>query len=486
MTNFVPSNKIYIYNMARNKKQLPVLEKITITACAAEGKSIARVDDKVVFVPYVVPGDVVDLQVKKKKSSYMEAVAVRFHEYSPLRTEPACKHYGVCGGCKWQCLKYEEQLKAKQQQVEDNLVRIGKIELPEIQPIIGSKHVYGYRNKLEFGFSNKRWLTEEEVRADVKYDVMDAVGFHITGAFDKILDIEECHLMDDVNNAIRNDIRRYALEHGLEFYDLRLNKGLLRSLMIRTSNTGELMFLVQFRIESPEHQAQADALMQHLADTFPRITSLLYVDNHKANDTFSDQEIHVVKGKDFIYEEMEDLKFKVGPKSFYQTNTEQAYELYKVARSFAGLTGNELVYDLYTGTGTIANFVARQARKVIGIEYVPEAIEDAKVNSDINSISNTLFFAGDMKDILNKEFICQHGRPDVIITDPPRAGMHQDVIDTILFAAPERIVYVSCNPATQARDLQLLDAAYKVVKVQPVDMFPHTQHVENVVLLEKR
>lgn len=486
MTNFVSSNKIYIYNMARNKKQLPVLEKITITACAAEGKSIARVDDKVVFVPYVVPGDVVDLQVKKKKSSYMEAVAVRFHEYSPLRTEPACKHYGVCGGCKWQCLKYEEQLKAKQQQVEDNLVRIGKIELPEIQPIIGSKHVYGYRNKLEFGFSNKRWLTEEEVRADVRYDVMDAVGFHITGAFDKILDIEECHLMDDVNNAIRNDIRRYALEHGLEFYDLRLNKGLLRSLMIRTSNTGELMFLVQFRIENSEQQAQADALMRHLADTFPQITSLLYVDNHKANDTFGDQEIHVVKGKDFIYEEMEDLKFKVGPKSFYQTNTEQAYELYKVARSFAGLTGSELVYDLYTGTGTIANFVARQARQVIGIEYVPEAIEDAKVNSDINGISNTLFFAGDMKDILNKEFICQHGRPDVIITDPPRAGMHQDVIDTILFAAPERIVYVSCNPATQARDLQLLDAAYKVVKVQPVDMFPHTQHVENVVLLEKR
>lgn len=473
--------------MSRNKKkQLPVLEKITITSCAAEGKSLARVDEKVVFVPFVVPGDVVDLQVKKKKSSYMEAVAVRFHDYSPLRTEPVCKHYGVCGGCKWQCLKYEEQLKAKQQQVEDNLVRIGKIELPEIKPILGSKHVYGYRNKLEFGFSNKRWLTEEEVRTDVKYDVMDAVGFHITGAFDKILDIEECHLMDNINNAIRNDIRQYALSHGLEFYDLRLNKGLLRSLMIRTSNTGELMFLVQFRIESPEQQAQVDALMNHLAETFPQITSLLYVDNHKANDTFGDQEVHVVKGKDFIYEEMEDLKFKVGPKSFYQTNTEQAYELYKVARSFAGLTGDELVYDLYTGTGTIANFVAHQARKVIGIEYVPEAIEDAKVNSAINNISNTLFFAGDMKDILNKDFIEEHGRPDVIITDPPRAGMHQDVIDTILFAAPERIVYVSCNPATQARDLQLLDAAYKVVQVQPVDMFPHTQHVENVVLLEKR
>ena len=473
--------------MARNKKkQLPVLENVTITACAAEGKALARVDDKVVFVPYVVPGDVVDLQVKKKKSSYMEAVAVRFHEYSPLRTEPVCRHYGVCGGCKWQCLKYEEQLKAKQQQIHDNLVRIGKVDLPEMMPILGSKHVYGYRNKLEFGFSNKRWLTEEEVKADVKYDVMDAVGFHISGAFDKILDIEECHLMDNINNEIRNDIRHYALENGLSFYDLRQNKGLLRSLMIRTSNTGELMFLVQFRIDSDDEQKQADALMQHLAETFPQITSLLYVDNHKANDTFGDQEIHVVKGKEFIYETMEDLKFKVGPKSFYQTNTEQAYELYKVARNFAGLTGKELVYDLYTGTGTIANFVAHQARNVIGIEYVPEAIEDAKVNSEINGLANTLFYAGDMKDILNKEFIDEHGRPDVIITDPPRAGMHQDVIDTILFAAPERIVYVSCNPATQARDLQLLDVDYKVVAVQPVDMFPHTQHVENVVLLERK
>lgn len=472
--------------MGRSKKKLPLLENILITAVAAEGKSLARVDDKVVFVPYVVPGDVVDLQVKKKKSSYMEAVAVNFHQKSDLRDTPFCKHYGICGGCKWQCLKYEEQLKAKQQQIVDNLTRIGKIELPEISPILGSKLIRGYRNKLEFGFSNKRWLTEDEVRKDVKYDVMDAVGFHISGAFDKILDIDECYLMDDINNRIRNDIRSYALEHGLEFYDLRANRGLLRSLMIRNSNTGELMFLVQFRIETKEEQAQADALMQHLADTFPEITSLLYVDNHKCNDTFGDQEIHVVKGKDYIYEEMEDLKFKVGPKSFYQTNTEQAYELYKVAREFAGLTGNELVYDLYTGTGTIANFVSKQARKVIGIEYVPEAIEDAKVNSEINGISNTLFFAGDMKDILNKDFIAQYGTPDVIITDPPRAGMHQDVIDTILFASPKRIVYVSCNPATQARDLQLLDSAYRVVKVQPVDMFPHTQHVENVVLLEKR
>ena len=490
--------------MARNKKKnLPVLEHVTITACAAEGKALARVDDKVVFVPYVVPGDVVDLQVKKKKNSYMEAVAVAFHEYSPLRTEPVCRHYGVCGGCKWQCLKYEEQLKAKQQQVYDNLTRIGKVELPEFMPILGSKNIYGYRNKLEFGFSNKRWLTDEEVRQDVKYDVMDAVGFHITGAFDKILDISECHLMDDINNQIRNDIRQYALEHGLEFYDLRQNKGLLRSLMIRTSNTGELMFLVQFRIDTPEQQRQADELMQHLSETFPQITSLLYVDNHKANDTFGDQEVHVVKGKDYIYEQMEDLRFKVGPKSFYQTNTEQAYELYKVAREFAfgdisedasntpngdnrPARGLGLVYDLYTGTGTIANFVAKQARQVIGIEYVPEAIEDAKGNSQINGIENTLFYAGDMKDILTREFIEEHGRPDVIITDPPRAGMHQDVIDTILFAAPQRIVYVSCNPATQARDLQLLDTDYKVTKVQPVDMFPHTQHVENVVLLERR
>ncbi|MDE7117497.1 MAG: 23S rRNA (uracil(1939)-C(5))-methyltransferase RlmD [Bacteroidaceae bacterium] len=473
--------------MARNKKKnMPLLEHIAITACAAEGKALARVDDKVVFVPYVVPGDVVDLQVKRKKNTYMEAVAVKFHEYSPLRTEPVCRHYGVCGGCKWQCLQYSEQLKAKQQQVYDNLTRIGKVELPEFMPILGSRNIYHYRNKLEFGFSNKRWLTDEEVKQDVKYDVMDAVGFHITGAFDKILDITECHLMDDINNQIRNDIRQYALAHGLEFYDLRQNKGLLRSLMIRTSNTDELMLLVQFRIDTPEEQQQADALMAHLSETFPQITSLLYVDNHKANDTFGDQEVHVVKGKDYIYEQMEDLRFKVGPKSFYQTNTEQAYELYKVARTFAGLTGEELVYDLYTGTGTIANFVAKQARQVIGIEYVPEAIEDAKVNSQINSIGNTLFFAGDMKDILNKDFIEEHGRPDVIITDPPRAGMHQDVIDTILFAAPRRIVYVSCNPATQARDLQLLDADYQVARVQPVDMFPHTQHVENVVLLERR
>ncbi len=468
------------------KKNLPILEHVEITAIAAEGKALARVDDKVVFVPYVVPGDIVDLQVKRKKSSYMEAVAIRFHHYSDLRDTPFCPHYGICGGCKWQCLKYAEQLKAKQQQVYDNLSRIGKVELPEFLPILGSRQTTAYRNKLEFGFSNKRWLTEEEVRQDIKYDVMDAVGFHITGAFDKILDITECHLMDDLQNRIRNYIRDYSLQHKLSFYDLRQNTGLLRSMMLRNSNTAEFMLLIQFRIDTPQQRQQALDLLQDVATHFPEITSLLYVDNHKANDTFGDQEVHCFKGTDFIYETMEDLKFKVGPKSFYQTNTAQAYELYNVARKFAGLTGNELVYDLYTGTGTIANFVARQARKVIGIEYVPEAIEDAKVNSSINHIDNTLFFAGDMKDILTADFIAEHGRPDVIITDPPRAGMHADVVETIKRAAPRKIVYVSCNPATQARDLQLLDDTYKVAAVQPVDMFPHTQHVENVVLLERR
>lgn len=467
------------------KKVFPVFEKITVEAVAAEGKAIARVDDKVVFIPFVVPGDVIDIKVTKKKNSYMEGVAVKFHLLSNLRQQPFCPHFGVCGGCKWQTLIYEEQIKAKQQQVIDNLTRIGKIDLPEVSPILGSKKTSEYRNKLEFGFSNKRWLTEEEIQSDTKFESMDALGFHITGAFDKILDIQECHLMDNINNLIRNDIRDYALDNQLTFYDLRLNKGLLRSIMIRNSNTGELMLLVQFRIENEQENGQAMALMDHLAEKFPQITSLLYVDNHKCNDTFADQTVHVFKGNDHIYELMEDLKFKVGPKSFYQTNTDQAYILYKVARDFASLTGNELVYDLYTGTGTIANFVAKKAKRVIGIEYVEEAIQDAKVNSSINNIDNTLFFAGDMKDILNKDFILKYGKPDVIITDPPRAGMHKDVIDTILFAMPERIVYVSCNPATQARDLQMLCQQYHVTKVQPVDMFPHTQHVENVVLLEK-
>ena len=472
--------------MSRKKKALPLLERITITDVAAEGKALAKVNDLVVFVPYVVPGDVVDLQVKRKKNKYAEAVAVRFHEYSPQRAEPFCQHYGVCGGCKWQCLTYADQIKYKQKQVTDNLTRIGKVELPEISPILGSEKTEFYRNKLEFTFSDKRWLTEEEVKADVQYDQMNAVGFHIPGAFDKVLAIEKCWLQDDISNQIRNTIRDYAYEHGLAFYNIRNHEGLLRNLMIRTSSTGELMVLLQVRVSDKKDVESTKELLAHVAEKFPQITSLLYVVNNKCNDTINDLDIEVFKGNDHIFEEMEGLSFKVGPKSFYQTNSEQAYNLYKVARDFAGLTGDELVYDLYTGTGTIANFVSRKAKKVIGIEYVPEAIEDAKVNSAINNITNTLFYAGDMKDMLTQDFINEHGRPDVIITDPPRAGMHNDVIDVILFAEPKRIVYVSCNPATQARDLQLLDVKYKVVAVQPVDMFPHTHHVENVVLLEKR
>lgn len=471
--------------MARKKKELPLLEQVTITDVAAEGKALARVNDMVVFVPYVVPGDVVDLQVKRKKHSYAEAVAVKFHAYSSLRSEPFCKHFGICGGCKWQCLNYEEQLRYKQKQVTDNLTRIGKIELPEISPILGSEQTREYRNKLEFTFSNKRWLTQEEVEQDVKYDQMNAVGFHIPGAFDKVLAIDECHLMDDICNRIRNGVRDYAYEHGYTFFDLRSQEGMLRNMMIRVVDEGPgLMVVMQFKIVDSAEEVLMKQLLQYMADTWPEITSLMYVINNKCNDTIGDLPVHTFKGADHIIEQMEGLKFKVGPKSFYQTNSRQAYNLYKVAREFAGLTGNELVYDLYTGTGTIANFVSRQARQVIGIEYVPEAIEDAKVNSAINGIGNTLFFAGDMKDILNQEFINQYGRPDVIITDPPRAGMHGDVIDTILFAEPKRIVYVSCNPATQARDLSLLDVKYRVARVQPVDMFPHTHHVENVVLLE--
>lgn len=472
--------------MARKKKQLPLLEKVTITDVAAEGMALARVNDLVVFVPYVVPGDVVDLQVKRKKHSYAEAVAVHFHEYSPVRAVPFCQHYGVCGGCKWQVLPYEEQIRYKQKQVEANLRRIGKIELPEITPILGSEKTQFYRNKLEFTFSNKRWLTEKEVAEEVKYDQMNAVGFHIPGAFDKVLAIEKCWLQDDISNRIRNAMRDYAYERGLSFFNLRTQEGLLRNLMIRTSSTGELMVLLQCNVTTPEGELQMKGLLQYVADGFPEITSLLYVINNKCNDTIGDLDVHVFRGNDHIFEEMEGLRFKVGPKSFYQTNSEQAYNLYKIARTYAGLTGDELVYDLYTGTGTIANFVSRQARKVVGIEYVPEAIEDAKVNSAINGIENTLFYAGDMKDILTHDFIEEHGRPDVIITDPPRAGMHTDVIEAIRFAAPRRIVYVSCNPATQARDLQLLDPDYRVTAVQPVDMFPHTHHVENVVLLERR
>ena len=483
--------------MARKRKPLPLLENITIEAVAAEGKCITRVDDQVIFVPFCVPGDVVDLQVVKKKHKYCEAKVVRFIKKSDVRQEPMCEHFGICGGCKWQNLPYEEQIKAKQKQVEDQLTRIGKIELLEFRPIMGSVKTQEYRNKIEFGCSNKRWFTSEELaQLPQKEDdtvtslkerhAQNAIGFHITGAFDKIYPIKKCWLMDDLCNEIRNFVFEYADSHNYTFYDLREQHGLLRDMMIRNSNTGEWMLVFQFHYDEEGDEQRALELMQQVADKFPQISSLMYVDNQKGNDTINDLDLILFKGNDHIFELMEDLKFKVGPKSFYQTNTEQAYHLYCVAREFANLTGNELVYDLYTGTGTIANFVAHKAKKVIGIEYVPEAIEDAKVNSQVNNIENTLFYAGDMKDILTNDFIAQHGRPDVIITDPPRAGMHPDVVNVILNAAPNRIVYVSCNPATQARDLQLMDDHYKVAAVQPVDMFPHTPHVENVVLLEKR
>ena len=502
--------------MARNKKPLPLLEGVKIEAVAAEGKCLFHWQDLVVFVPFCVPGDVCDVQIRRKKHSFAEGEVVRFIEYSNVRATPFCQHFGVCGGCKWQNLPYEEQLKFKQQQVFDQLTRIGKIELPEFRPILGSVKTQEYRNKLDFGCANKRWLTSEQLKSlppapSEGKGAKDtpAIGFHITGAFDKILPIEKCWLMDDLHNEIRNEVRDYAIEHGLSFFDLRQQVGLLRDVIIRNSASGEWMVIIQVHIDhlpvtsdhTEEQEKQmvnhqwtmVNQLLQHIADKFPQITSLMYLDNQKCNDTIGDQDILVFKGEDHIYELMEDLKFKVGPKSFYQTNTEQAYHLYSVAREFAfsdiqhQTSGTKpLVYDLYTGTGTIANFVAKNAQKVIGIEYVPEAIEDAKINSEINGITNTLFFAGDMKDILTDDFIQKHGRPDIIITDPPRAGMHPDVVKTILNAAPKRIVYVSCNPATQARDLQLMDADYRVVAVQPVDMFPHTPHVENVVLLEHR
>ena len=467
----------------KKKKNLPFLENIEITGIAAEGKALTRVDDMVLFVPYCVPGDIVDIQVTRKKHSFMEGRVERIVKPSPVRCEPRCKHYGECGGCKWQILPYEEQLRHKQQQIIDNLTRIGKVELPEISPILGSQEIYEYRNKLEFTFSDRKWLSWDTIRAAGGLDNLDnthGLGFHIPNCFDKVLDITECHLMPEINNRIRNGVREYARSLGITFYNEHAHEGQLRTLILRSNHKGEIMLIVVWADE-PDMR-----VMEYLRDEFPEIISLLYVVNRKFNDTISDQEVHVFHGQDHIMEQMEDLQFKVGPKSFYQTNTLQAYELYKVAREFAGLTGNELVFDLYTGTGTIANFVAHQAKQVIGIEYVPEAIEDAKVNAQINHLDNTLFFAGDMKDILNEDFIAQYGRPDVIITDPPRAGMHEDVINTILFAEPKRIVYVSCNPATQARDLNMLDSKYRVVKVQPVDMFPHTHHVENVVLLEAR
>lgn len=464
-----------------SRRSLPIYRDIVIEGVAAEGKAITRIEDIVVFVPYCVPGDVVDLQITKKKHSFMEARVIEYKSYAPQRCQPVCKHYGTCGGCKWQILPYSEQLRYKQQQVVDNLTRIGKVQLPEIRPILGSEKVYHYRNKLEFTFADHQWLTTEEMKAGVPFQ--PGLGFHMPNCFDKVMQVDECHLMDPLNDAIRNGVYRFAVEHGMTFYNEHSHTGQLRNLMIRNNEQGEYMVVVVF---GEQLTKEGEGLLQYLRDEFKQIISLQYVINEKFNDTIGDLEVHVFYGQEAIIEQMEGLRFKVGPKSFYQTNTEQAYELYKVVREFAGLTGKELVFDLYTGTGTIANFVAKKAKQVIGIEYVPEAIEDAKLNAAFNGLTNTLFFAGDMKDILTQAFVNEYGKPDVIITDPPRAGMHEDVINTILFAAPERIVYVSCNPATQARDLNLLDGAYEVIAVQPVDMFPHTQHVENVVLLKKR
>lgn len=470
--------------MARKKKPLPLLEGVEIIDVAAEGKAIAKVDDLVVFIPFVAPGDIVDVQLTRKKRSYAEGKAVKIISASPNRSEPFCEHYGVCGGCKWQHLPYSEQLKFKQKQVLDNLTRIGKLDIQEFLPIVGSEKTTYYRNKLEFTFSNKRWLTDEDIQSGKEFTQLNATGFHIPGMFDKVLDIHHCWLQSELSNEIRNHIREYCLNHeGYTFFDLRNQVGLMRTLIIRTSSSGELMVIVVF---FEEDQERREALLNDVAQRFPQITSLMYVINEKGNDTISDQDVILFKGKDHMIELMEGLQFKVGPKSFYQTNSEQAYNLYKLAREFAQLTGDEVVYDLYTGTGTIANFVAGKARKVVGIEYIPEAIEDARINSELNGIDNTVFYAGDMKDILNQAFIEENGRPDVIITDPPRAGMHDDVIEAIRFASPQRIVYVSCNPATQARDLSLLKDLYTIVKVCPVDMFPHTHHVENVVLMEKK
>ncbi|MDO4319210.1 MAG: 23S rRNA (uracil(1939)-C(5))-methyltransferase RlmD [Bacteroidales bacterium] len=469
--------------MSRKRKPYPLLEGVTITDVAAEGNALARVDEMVVFVPYGAPGDVVDIRVTKKRKSYAEGRIERIVRPGDVRVEPRCSHFGVCGGCRWQHLPYDVQLQCKQRQVTDALKRIAKVGLPEISPIKGSADIWGYRNKMEYTFSNRRWLTHEQMASGEVFDDRDGAGFHIPGAFDKVLDIDRCYLQDDFSNRLRLFIKDYGRSHGMTFYDLREQHGLLRTLMVRMASTGEIMAVMSFGEDNP---GQIKELLDAVRAEFPEITSLLYVVNLKANDTITDQEIITHSGRDYIEEEMEGLRFRVGPKSFYQTNSRQAYELYKVAREFAGLTGDELVYDLYTGTGTIANFVSRQARHVIGIEYVPEAIADAKVNSAVNGIENTEFYAGDMKDVLTDDFIASHGRPDVMIVDPPRAGMHADVVQVILNASPRRLVYVSCNPATQARDLALLDQKYKVTAVQPVDMFPHTHHVENVVRLELR
>lgn len=469
--------------MARKNKHR-LFEQLEITGAGAKGKSIAKAPDgKVIFINNAVPGDIADIQTTKKKKSFYEGTAVNIHKYSERRVEPVCQHFGTCGGCKWQHMGYEHQLFFKQQEVENNLRRLGKIELPPVTPILGSEDIYFYRNKMEFSFSDSRWLTLEEIKSNRDFEDRNALGFHIPGMWDKILDIKKCHLQQDPSNAIRNFVKKFATNNNIAFFNTREQHGLLRTLMIRTTSTGEIMVVIQFFAEDAEKRTK---LLHAVAAEFPEITSLQYVINPKGNDTIYDQEVICYKGRDHIFEQMEGLKFKINAKSFYQTNSKQAHELYKITRDFAQLTGDELVYDLYTGTGTIAQFIARSAKKVVGIEAVPVAIEDAKENARRNNIENTHFYAGDMKKVFTREFIAEQGHPDVIITDPPRDGMHKDVIEQIIGILPQRIVYVSCNSATQARDLALMDEHYRVTKVQPVDMFPQTFHVENVVCLERR
>ena len=469
--------------MKKEKKPL-LLENITITDAGAKGKSIAHAPDgRVIFVENAVPEDVVDIQVTKKKKAFYEGIAVKFHQYSPQRETPVCEHFTYCGGCQWQHMNYQSQLFYKQQEVVNNLKRLGGIVPEEALPILGCEKPYFYRNKIEFSFSETRWLTPEEIASKEAIDSRNGLGFHIAGAWDKVLDIHKCHLQQDPSNAIRNTLKAYALSQGYTFYNPRTHTGWLRTIMIRITSLGELMVVIQF-LEEQQHEREQ--LLDYLLAQFPQITSLQYIINNKPNDTIYDQEVICYHGRDFIYEQMEGLRFKINAKSFFQTNSTQAYELYKVTRDFAALTGEELVYDLYTGTGTIAQFVARKAKKVIGVEAVPEAIADAKENARNNQIDNVEFFVGDMKNIFNEEFITTHGTPDVIITDPPRDGMHKDVVAQILRIAPQRVVYVSCNSATQARDLALMAPMYRVVKIRPVDMFPQTYHIENVALLQLR
>jgi len=470
--------------MARKKNNNQIFENIEVLDAGAKGKCIAKAPDgKIILISNAVPGDIVDVQTTKKRSAYYEGDAIVFHTLSSKRTTPKCVHFGVCGGCKWQDMQYQDQLFYKQKEVENNLKRIGKMELPEILPILGSEKQYYYRNKMEFSFSSSRWLSLDEIRSKDEIFNKNALGFHIPGMWDKILDLKECHLQDEPSNSIRLAVRNFAIENNLTFFNSREQYGLLRTLMVRNTSIGEVMVLIQF---FEEDQEKRELLLTFIANRFPEITSLLYVINSKGNDTLYDQDILLYKGRDHIFEEMEGLRFRINAKSFYQTNSEQAFELYKVTRDFAGLTGKELVYDLYTGTGTIAQFIAKKAKRVVGIESVPDAIEAAKENAQLNGIDNVAFFVGDMKKVFNAAFTQQNGIPDVIITDPPRDGMHKEVVEQILNIAPEKIVYVSCNSATQARDLSLMDADYKVTKVQPVDMFPQTYHVENVVLLTKR